>query len=568
MNISKKISLTYSLISLVVAIGSLVSYYLLSVKNTSLTEGGLLLMVLIGIPLFVGAISLLSIRFINREITSPLLKLKDTIDHLAKGQVKSIECIDRKDEIGQMEGSINKMIDGLKEKIVFSDEIGKGNHSIPFVPLSEEDILGNALLKMRANLNLNAENENKRSWATIGIANMGELLRKSVTSETELYDSIISFLVKYLDANQGALFIADVDLSTENVYLELKSCYAYNRKKYHEKRIAPGEGLIGQCYLEKETIYLTEVPQGYVTITSGLGGANPNVIILVPLKVNEQIYGILEIASFNVLEKYHVDFIERIAESIGSVIATMKINQHTKKLLEDSQMQAEVLRAQEEEMRQNMEELSASQEEMIKKEGLIQGLLNDSMKNEEALKEKLKEIGALNEMEQNRSMLIKVIDELPEKIFLKDEDGRLMLFNSLYAASYDEETAKKLIGTNDFDNFSFELATQYRQVELDIIKNNKPLALYEDFPDGSGEIRTVYSIKNPFLLPNGKVGILGYQIDVTDIKRLESKVKESENTIKEREGMLLMELRAKEEIINSQLEKIATLESSFVRNDN
>ncbi len=334
-------------------------------KNTSYNFFYIVLISMLVIILVTGIISL---SVSKKIIITPINQLKEVINKMGRGEITEISDDNREDEIGEMRKSMKSMISGFKFNTDFAIEIGKGNYDVNFNALSEKDNLGNALLEMRANLKLNAENESRRSWATNGIANMGELLRKNESNETELYDNIISSLVKYLNANQGGLFLLENDASTNEEYLELKSCYAYSRKKFLEKRIDLGVGLIGQCYIEQETIYLTEVPSGYITITSGLGDANPTVLVLVPLKVNNLIYGIIEIASFNMLERYHIDFIEKIAETIGSVISNVKTNQRTRKLLEDSQMQSEALRAQEEEMRQNMEELSATQEEMSRKE--------------------------------------------------------------------------------------------------------------------------------------------------------------------------------------------------------
>lgn len=322
-------------------------------RNTSIYLG-----VAITIVGFMGAF------FMALSITGPINYIKNIVIKLGTGELP--EDQDRKfsnDEIGEMAQAMDKLVAGLKSTSYFAESIGNGNYNSEFQPLSEGDVLGNALINMRDNLQKVAEEDKRRNWATEGLARFGEILRKNNDNLAKLSDEIISNLVKYMKANQGGLYIIS-DEDDNEPYLKLNACYAWDKKKYLEQRIYEGEGLTGQAWLEKDTIYLTEVPKDYIAITSGLGEANPRAILIVPLKVNEEVYGVIEIASFVEFNDFEIEFVEKIAESIASTISSVKINERTSKLLEESTQLTEQMRAQEEEMRQNMEELQATQEEM------------------------------------------------------------------------------------------------------------------------------------------------------------------------------------------------------------
>jgi len=207
--------------------------------------------------------------------------------------------------------------------------------------------------------------ETKRNWVTQGISQFNNLLR-SDRSAQELYEQIVYDLTKYIEANQCWLFL--VNEKDNETALELSACYAYDRHKYLEKTVSPGQGLLGQAFIEQQHIYLEEVPDNYVNITSGLGKALPRCILIMPLMINEKVEGVFEIASFNKMDEHVISFVQELGETIASFISVNKINAKTKNLLEQTQEQTEQMKAQEEEMRQNMEELAATQEEMQRKE--------------------------------------------------------------------------------------------------------------------------------------------------------------------------------------------------------
>jgi PAS domain-containing protein len=125
-----------------------------------------------------------------------------------------------------------------------------------------------------------------------------------------------------------------------------------------------GEGLAGQTWREGRVRLLTEVPEDYIRITSGLGEAPPRSLLIAPMMLNEETFGIIELASFNEFLPHQVEFIRRVGENIASTLSILQNNARNESLLREAQEYSGQLAAQEEEMRQNMEELQATQEEM------------------------------------------------------------------------------------------------------------------------------------------------------------------------------------------------------------
>jgi PAS domain S-box-containing protein len=263
----------------------------------------------------------------------------------------------------------------------FIDNLRQGNLESA-IPLSQQkDQLGKSLQRLKDYLIKNREEEDQRrieeeqrTWVTNGLAQFGEILRRNDNDLEELSYSIIKYLVDYMRVNQAGFFLLN-NTGKGEPFFELKACMAYDRKKFADKVIQWEEGLIGRCALEKETIYLTDVPNDYVNITSGLGEANPSAILVVPLKTNDEIFGVIELASFSNFMEFEIEFIEKIAESIGATISTVQTNIQTNKLLKETQNQAEKMAQQEEELRQNLEEMQATQEESDRREIEMKGIL-------------------------------------------------------------------------------------------------------------------------------------------------------------------------------------------------
>jgi methyl-accepting chemotaxis protein len=319
-------------------------------------------------------VSLIVASLTVRSLVVPIKSMKSTLLLMSRGILPNKPITERSDEIGEMSRALNSLVTGLKAISNFALEIGRGNYNTSFKPASKEDVLGNSLLQMRDDLKAAAEEDQKRkvedeqrNWATAGIAKFSDILRKDNDKLDVLAYNIVSNLVDYLGANQGGIFVVSED-EIGNPCLDLVASYAYNRQKFINSRLEMNEGLVGRCARERETIYLTDIPDNYIRITSGLGDANPRCLLLVPMIMNDELFGVFELASFDELQPFQVQFVEKIADTIASTLSTVRFNMQTARLLEQSKIQAEELATREEEMRQNMEELRATQEQSARRE--------------------------------------------------------------------------------------------------------------------------------------------------------------------------------------------------------
>lgn len=319
---------------------------------------------LIGILVVIVCYGVLAGLYIKRLSTS-VLSVKQSIANLLEGKHTEVTPVVVADEVEQIINVLSTLQEDLKQKTTFVSQIKEGKLETFYKPIHENDLLGHSLMGMKDYLtNVNQEDQ-KRKWASDGLARFVEVLRSNDNIK-KLSNELIILLVKAMGANQGALFVLQKDEKGID-FLEMQSCYAFDRSENFSKRVEVGDGLLGQMLLDKQTVYLKNVPENFVQITSGLGNAKPNTVLIVPLKVNDEMMGIAELASFKEFEEHEISFVEQIGESIAHTITSFRIAENTKKFLNESQAQAEQMRAQEEELRQNQEELHATQEEISRK---------------------------------------------------------------------------------------------------------------------------------------------------------------------------------------------------------
>ncbi|MCU0439562.1 MAG: PAS domain-containing protein [Raineya sp.] len=302
---------------------------------------------------------------IGKKFMLRLTKLEHYLDDLGKGETPNITQDREKDEITSSIRKTEKISSELQNVAKIAHLVSAGNLYNHISIFENQGVLGKAFNNMQISLQTVAEQDEIRNWQNEGLSLFAEILR-DIENPQKLYDALARNIVKYVKANYGGIYIANTDGDVVP-HLELKSCYAYDKKKYIQQQIYLGQGLVGQCWQEGLSIYLLKVPHDYLNIASGLGEERPSSVLIVPIKVGSDVYGVIEVASLKKFTDNEKVFLETIAEDIASTISSIKSNEKTRLLLAESRNLTQLMTSQEEQMKQSMAQLVATQEELEKK---------------------------------------------------------------------------------------------------------------------------------------------------------------------------------------------------------
>lgn len=266
------------------------------------------------------------------SVNHPIEKMNAYLQKLLRGELEPPEISEHSSsEMNQMAKQLSLFVTNLKQKQLFTEEVGSGSDT-KFDMLSENDELGISLITMKQKLEQQYENYRKRREAdelqdkiNIGLAEFGDILRKNNNNIDTLCDETTRNLIHYMDANYGAMYIYRDD-NPDDIYLEMKATYAADNKKFVQKRINLYEGIVGTCAVEKTMQIIDDIPNNYIKIGSGFGFTKPGHLIVVPLMLKDEIYGIIELCRTDKFEDYRIKFIEHLAEDIASTISYVKEN--------------------------------------------------------------------------------------------------------------------------------------------------------------------------------------------------------------------------------------------------
>ncbi len=273
-----------------------------------------------------------NVNQLAENLTTQVRAISEVASAVTKGDLTQMIRVEAKGEVEELKDTINQMIANLKETTLLNQE---------------------------------------QDWLKSNLAKFTQMLQgqKDLNTVTR---RILSELAQVVNAQQGMFYIFEQDEAMLNQHLKLFAAYAYDKEMIIQKEISLGEGLVGQCALEKERILLTNVPENYIKIKSGLGNSSPVNLIVLPVLFETEIKAVIELASFEPFNETHLDFLSQLTESIGIVLNTIETNSRTEELLEQSQSLTDELRRTNEELQDKAHLLAKQKEEVEDKNNEVE----------------------------------------------------------------------------------------------------------------------------------------------------------------------------------------------------
>ncbi len=263
---------------------------------------------------------------------------------------------DLTDNVNQLAGNLTAQVRAISD---VATAVTKGDltRSIKVEALGEVAALSDNINQMIVNLKETTQKNQEQDWLKTNLAKFSSMMQgqKNLQAVSRM---IMSELTPLVSAHQGAFFLMDADEGAP--ILKLMNTYAYRERKGVANRFLIGEGLVGQCALEKKSILLTNAPHDYIHISSGLGEAPPLNIIVLPILFEGEVKAVIELASFNAFSSIHQIFLDQLSESIGVVLNMIMANMRTEELLQQSQGLTQELQNQSKELTNQQETLKST----------------------------------------------------------------------------------------------------------------------------------------------------------------------------------------------------------------
>ncbi|HYR79339.1 MAG TPA: ATP-binding protein, partial [Candidatus Dormibacteraeota bacterium] len=261
---------------------------------------------------------------------------------------------DLTDNVNQLAGNLTAQVRAISD---VSTAVTKGDltRSIRVEAAGEVAALSDNINQMIVNLRETTQKNTEQDWLKTNLARFSSMMsgQKNLESVSRM---IMSELTPLVSAHHGAFFLME-DSDPTGPVLKLTNTYAYRQRKGVSNRFDLGEGLVGQCALEKKSILVTNAPSDYIQINSGLGAASPVNLIVLPILFEGEVKAVIELASFNPFSEIHQIFLDQLSESIGVVLNMIMANMRTEQLLQQSQGLTQELQNQSNELTTQQETL-------------------------------------------------------------------------------------------------------------------------------------------------------------------------------------------------------------------
>src|SRR5262245_37733285 len=252
------------------------------------------------------------------------------------------------ENVNQLAANLTTQVRAIAE---VATAVTKGDltRSITVEALGEVAALKDNINEMIRNLKDTTQKNTEQDWLKTNVAKFTRMLQgqRELMTVTKL---ILSELAPVVSAQHGVFYLMEQPdgIST----LRLTSTYAYRERKGLRNAFRIGEGLVGQCAFEKERILISDVPEDYIRISSGLGEATPLNLVVLPVIFEGEVKAVIELASFQHFKEIHLSLLDQITETIAIVLNTIEANMRTESLLKQSQSLAGELTTQQEELRE------------------------------------------------------------------------------------------------------------------------------------------------------------------------------------------------------------------------
>lgn len=316
------------------------------------------LIISLSVLLAIGGIIFILI-LIRKVITKPLMMINKVSRQHILGDIEHKIEYNSKDEVGLLASSFRKLQKSMLAITNHAKTISSGDYSIEIKLRSEKDELSIALNEMTKSLHKTSRENEIQNWLKTGQNKLSNKMRGDQDIKT-LSKTVITFIVKYLKAQIGSVYIVDESKKS----LVYTGSYALSKGKDVIRKIKFGEGLVGQATLEKEIITLSDIPDNYININSTFGEFVPKTLLIAPFMFENNVLGVMELGSINEFTALEIEFIKSTLENIAIAFNSTLSREQLKMILEKTNKQAEKLKEQQEELRASNEELEEQTEEL------------------------------------------------------------------------------------------------------------------------------------------------------------------------------------------------------------